>query len=77
MGGTFPQRIFSCLMTLDKLLCHRNTAVVASYLVAEKKSTSTIYQKDVVKTVFNILGKRFSVYIVNTTLQKNITAVEY
>ncbi|XP_067928936.1 fatty acid synthase-like [Watersipora subatra] len=56
VSGTFPQRIFSCLMTLDKLLCHRNTAVVASYLVAEKKSTSTIYQKDVVKTVFNILG---------------------
>ena len=57
VGGTLPQRISSCLSAMDTFLCHPRAAVLSSYVVADKKmSSSTAESKDIVGTVFNILG---------------------
>lgn len=59
VGGSLPQRIPSCLSVLDTFLCQSPTAsVLSSYVVASKVySTNASKAKDVVKSVFNILGK--------------------
>ena len=57
VGGTLPQRISSCLSAMDTFLCHPLAAVLSSYVVADKKMSSSISEsKDIVGTVFNILG---------------------
>lgn len=58
VGGTLPQRIASCLSVLDTFLCQpASAAVLSSYVVADKASqTNTSESKDIVASVFNILG---------------------
>ena len=55
-GGTTPQRILSCLNSLDTFL-QQPEAVVCSYVTAEKSSAGTAKSaKDLVSAVCNILG---------------------
>lgn len=57
IGGTLPQRISSCLATLDHFLC-QSEPVVSSFVPAEKKSDSAGGDKvDLVHAVCHILGK--------------------
>lgn len=59
IGGTLPQRIFSCLSTLDKFL-NQPSPVVSSFVLAEasrgkkEKGGSTTNLRD---AVAHILGK--------------------
>ncbi|XP_033100036.1 fatty acid synthase-like [Anneissia japonica] len=60
IGGTHPQRILSCLDTLDYFLT-TNHAVVSSFVRAETKSHSKLDKSsslDLVAVVANILGVR-------------------
>lgn len=57
IGGTLQQRISSCLQVLDKLLTQKNEAVVASMVVAEKRSASG-RADNIVDAVANIIGVR-------------------
>ena len=55
-GGTTPQRILSCLNSLDSFL-QQPEAVVCSYVTADKSTTgSGKSAKDLVSAVSNILG---------------------
>ena len=66
VGGTLPQRISSCLTAMDTFLCHPSAAVLSSYVVADKKCTSnTTESKDIVASVFNILGNNLRSQISN------------
>jgi len=54
--GTVPQRISSCLATMDQLLCQPH-AVVSSFVLSESNSgkadtTSTASLRDVVAHIF-------------------------
>jgi len=58
IGGTLPQRIVSCLATLDSLLC-RHEAVVSSFVLAESslgKSDSAASGVSLREAVAHILG---------------------
>lgn len=55
IGGTLQQRISSCLQVLDRLLTRRDVAVVASMVVAEKRSASG-RADNIVDAVANIIG---------------------
>lgn len=58
IGGTLPQRISSCLATLDQFLC-QSEPVVSSYVPAEKQSSDSSAEKlDLVHAVCHILGKK-------------------
>lgn len=62
IGGTVPQRIHSCLASLDQFL-NQNNPVVSSFVLAEKKKKvqdSAVNQSvDVLAKIANILGKYF------------------
>ena len=71
IGGTLPQRIGSCLATLDQFLCQAEP-VVSSYVPAEKQSAAGGADKlDLVHAVCHILGKQCNLVFVNYTY--NIT----
>lgn len=55
VGGTLPQRMSSCLSTMDIFLQQPNP-VVASMVLAEKRKSSGGNQVSVVDAVANILG---------------------
>ncbi|XP_043200491.1 fatty acid synthase-like [Amphibalanus amphitrite] len=55
VGGTLPQRLYSCLQVLDRVL--DTSGVVSSVVLADKK-TSTAGRTSLVSTVANILGLR-------------------
>lgn len=57
IGGTLQQRISSCLQVLDRLLKEKEAAVVASMVVAEKRSASG-RADNIVDAVANIIGVR-------------------
>lgn len=57
VGGTLPQRMASCLVTLDKLL-QQPESVVASLVLAEKRKADTSSQTGLLEAVANILGTR-------------------
>ena len=57
IGGTLPQRILSCLATMDQFL-NQPHPVVSSFVLAEKKIKSKDSGKaDLVASVANILGR--------------------
>lgn len=59
IGGTLPQRITSCLATLDLFLSYSH-AVTSSFVMADKvgpKSTSN-KKVNLLEVVANVLGKR-------------------
>ena len=56
IGGTLPQRIPSCLATLDSLL-QLEYPVVSSMVKADHKSEASNKKGDLVKTIAHILGK--------------------
>ncbi|XP_066906939.1 fatty acid synthase [Halyomorpha halys] len=56
IGGTLQQRITSCIEVMDEFLMNQ-TGIVASMVVAEKKSRSSS-SDNIVDTVVNILGIR-------------------
>ncbi|XP_062589750.1 fatty acid synthase-like [Saccostrea cucullata] len=69
IGGTLPQRMMSCLSTLDKFL-NRPEPVLSSFVQAESKTDSKSggSGQDIVQAVFNILGvKDASSVSVDTT----------
>lgn len=75
IGGTLPQRITSCLSTLDRFLqlqrIHPDApAVYSSFVLAERVATSTTSDKpDLIASVANILGmKDASALDADTTL---------
>lgn len=55
IGGTLQQRITSCLQVMDIFLKQKESAVVSSIVVAEKKS-GTGGADNIVDAVANILG---------------------
>ncbi|KAL1517282.1 hypothetical protein ABEB36_001067 [Hypothenemus hampei] len=55
VGGTLPQRMSSCLTTIDTLL-QQPHAVVASMVLAEKRKTTGSSQVNLTEAVANILG---------------------
>jgi len=59
VGGTQPQRISSCLSTLDQLLCQsHHSAVLSSFVLAEStnaKSDDT--SSSLAQVIAHILGK--------------------
>ncbi|KAG7277018.1 hypothetical protein CRUP_001644 [Coryphaenoides rupestris] len=60
IGGTLPQRIASCLETLDAFLCQRRP-VVSSFVLAERAAATSdgrAERKDLVEAVAHILGVR-------------------
>jgi fatty acid synthase len=60
VGGTLPQRMISCLETIDYFLQQsRNLPVVSSYVLAEKlqkTSGSAAASASLIETIANILG---------------------
>ena len=60
VGGTLPQRMVSCLETIDYFLQQtRNVPVVSSYVLAEKvqkSSNSSDSSASLIETIANILG---------------------
>ena len=61
-GGTTPQRILSCLNSLDSFL-QQPEAVVCSYVTADKSSKgSGKSAKDLVSAVSNILGMNIAFF---------------
>lgn len=61
VGGTLPQRIISCMETLDVFLNQSHT-VVSSFVLAEKLSLPKTQQGsdvNLVDVVANILGMEF------------------
>lgn len=60
IGGTLQQRITSCLQVMDTFLRQNEAAVVASMLVAEKRSGSG-GADNIVDAVANILGENFKI----------------
>ncbi|KAK6634166.1 hypothetical protein RUM44_004774 [Polyplax serrata] len=68
VGGTLPQRMASCLVTLDKLL-QQPESVVASLVLAEKRKADTSSQTGLLEAVANILGiKNVNSVNANSTL---------
>lgn len=68
IGGTYPQRIPSCLATLDKFL-NSPYAVCSSIVKADKKAGSSSGGKtDLLKAVCNILGVKPASLSPTTTL---------
>ena len=64
IGGTLPQRITSCLSTLDKFL-NQSEPVVSSFVLAEK-SVKQINQNtgsNLLDVIGNILGKFISLSV--------------
>lgn len=56
IGGTLPQRINSCLSTLDKFLNH-SASVVCSFVMAEKQGPRSDGKKvNLVEAIANVLG---------------------
>lgn len=55
VGGTLPQRMTSCLATMDTVLQQPN-AVVASMVLAEKRKSTGSNQASLTDAVANILG---------------------
>lgn len=79
VGGTLPQRISSCLATMDTFLCHPTSAVLSSYVVADKKTASIANERrDIVAAVFNILGKYLLIVIskILVTCQRHVDHVK-
>ena len=64
ISGTLPQRITSCLETLD-LFLKQNKPIVSSMVVAEKKSNDSS-SLSLVETVLKIMGKRILNFIFKT-----------
>lgn len=61
VGGTLPQRMPSCLSTMDIFL-QQPDPVLASLVLAEKqRATTNAASVSVVDAVANILGKKFIV----------------
>ena len=58
IGGTLPQRMMSCLSTLDRFL-NRPEPVLSSFVQAESKTERKSGGKgqDLVQAVCNILGE--------------------
>ena len=59
IGGTLPQRITSCLETLD-LFLNQSAPVVSSYVPAEKVQSSSHKSSDkpdLILSVCHVLGK--------------------
>ncbi|KAG7203853.1 hypothetical protein KM043_017907 [Ampulex compressa] len=56
IGGTLQQSIFSCLKVLDELLLQQEAPIVASMVVAEKR-TGRNDPNSIVNTVLNIMGE--------------------
>lgn len=56
IGGTLPQRMASCLSTLDQFL-NQSHPVVSSFVPAEKETRKETTKHDLVASVCNILGK--------------------
>ena len=57
VGGTIPQRLLSCLQSLDDLL-HQNIPVVSSFVHAEKVQTERRKTTDtLMQTICKIMGK--------------------
>lgn len=70
IGGTYPQRIPSCLATLDKFLCSPH-AVCSSIVKADKKTGTTSGGKqDLLRSVCNILGVKPTSLAPATTLSE-------
>lgn len=62
-GGTMPQRLLSCLESLDVLL-HQNTPVVSSFVPAEKEQTERLKTTDnLMQTICKIMGETVRKYI--------------
>ena len=60
IGGTLPQRISSCLASLDTFLTQKHP-VMSSFVLAEKKTKASGDQSDkpdLVQSIANILGKK-------------------
>ena len=59
IGGTLPQRIHSCLQTLDRFL-NQPEPVLSSYVLAERKvkSMSEDGGKSLAESVAHILGEK-------------------
>ncbi|KAF5278958.1 hypothetical protein FQA39_LY05636 [Lamprigera yunnana] len=55
VGGTLPQRISSCLATMDMFL-QQPHAVLSSVVLAEKKSKGNSSEVSIIEAVGNILG---------------------
>lgn len=55
IGGTLPQRMVSCLQTMD-LFMQQPHAVLASMVVAEKRKTDTTGGMSLISCISNILG---------------------
>ena len=60
IGGTLPQRIHSCLQTLDRFL-NQPEPVLSSYVLAERKvkSMSEDGGKSLAESVAHILGEYY------------------
>lgn len=67
IGGTLPQRMPSCLSTLDRFLTS-NQSVCASLVKAARKSESKGKQQGLLKSIGNILGVDPASLSPNTTL---------
>ena len=67
IGGTLPQRMPSCLSTLDRFLTS-NQSVCASLVKAARKSESKGKQQGLLKSIANILGVDPTTLSPNTTL---------
>jgi fatty acid synthase len=68
IGGTIPQRLSSCLATLDKLL-NSSYSVCSSMILADLKVESMGKKESLVETVAHVLGVREYANIApNTTL---------
>ncbi|XP_017099797.2 fatty acid synthase [Drosophila bipectinata] len=57
VGGTLPQRMNSCLETLD-LFLQQPHAVMASMVLAEKRKTEQANRLSLIATIANIMGLR-------------------
>ena len=56
VGGTIPQRIRSCMATLDKFLCQQN-AICSSFVLADKIVKKPKEGKvDLVQSIAHIIG---------------------
>ena len=55
VGGTLPQRITSCLESMDTFLSQSHP-VVSSFVLAEKQTDTQSDSKDCVSAVLHILG---------------------
>lgn len=66
VGGTLPQRMTSCLATIDLFLQQPN-AVVASMVLAEKHKSGGDSQVNLIDAIANILGLKGSTNLPTTT----------